>query len=133
MDNIKLADFHQRWVDLAQIVLRTKDMPSAEALELLKDSYEVLYFYHKETLVPKELCELFPAMEEFLQYTSILIGQNCTDAFYLYGVVFRVIDAMKDGFFAGDYGCAFPQLTVYDEKDKPHTFDFEKNRLEDLI
>ena len=67
--------------------------------ELFKRSYEVLDFYHKDALVPKEVSELLLEMDGFLYFASLITDKEFDDNPYLYQAVHSLAEALKNGFF----------------------------------
>ena len=133
MKTENIRNVTDEWIGMTHKVLALKRIPSLDIRELFKRSYEVLDFYHKDALVPKEVSELLLEMDGFLYFASLITDKEFDDNPYLYQAVHSLAEALKIGFFAGVYECKYPILKVINSEDKLLIFDFEKSYVEDLI
>ena len=123
----------EQWVQMTHTALALKRIPASEIQILLRDTYEALYTYRKDALVPKELCELLLEMDGFLYFASLIGDKEFDDNPYLYQAIHSVAEALKEGFFGRSYPCEFPLLAVCDAENRPHMLDLENGYVEDLI
>ena len=121
------------WIQMTHRVLDLKRIPSTEIRDLFRRSYEVLYAYHKEDLIPKELSEMLLGMDGFLYFASLITDKEFDDNPYLYQAVHSIAEALKIGFFEGHYEKEYPLLQAFDPKEKPCVVDLENGYVEDLI
>ncbi len=121
------------WVLMTLSTLDLKRIPSIEIRDLFKRSYEVLYYYHKDTVVPKGVSRMLLEMDGFLYFASMITDKEFDDNPYLYQAVHSIADALKLGFFQGEYECAYPVLKVHDDEYNSHILDLENGYIEDLI
>ena len=73
-DDIKnnILEITKEWIGMTHKVLDLKRIPSVEIRDILKNTYEVLNYYHKDEAVPKEVCEMLLEMDEFLYFASMI-------------------------------------------------------------
>ena len=133
MEQKNIKAITEKWIDMTHRTLNLKRIPSIEIRDLFKESYEVLTFYHKDSLVPKEIGEMLLEMDGFLYFASLITDKEFDDNVYFYQAVHSVAESLKLGFFDGNYECAYPLLRVADAEDKIHLLDLEKGYIEELI
>ena len=112
MEQTEVSRIARRWSRLSGVVLELKKIPEKQLQQLLKDSYEALYAYHQAELVPKAVASLMLEMGDFLYFASLMEEKEVTVDFYYYQAVDAVIQALKTGFFRGEYPCRFPLLQL---------------------
>ena len=133
MDSRTLEAIADQWDTLTYTVLDLEKIPARVLQALLKDTYEALYFYHREKCVPRELCKLLLEMEEFLRLASLMEDEQQEQGSYCCPAVAFVVNALTQGFLAGEYDCEFPVLKIPAHPEGPLLLDLEKDRIEDLI
>ena len=117
------------WKELVGVILDLEPIPQEELQELLKNTYAILRAYHKEALVPKEISELFVAIYEFLYFASVM-EDNAVNVNYHFMYLHSIVEALKEGFFDGEYPCAYPKLSILDLYDQEKIIDFDENIFE---
>jgi hypothetical protein len=117
------------WKELVGVILGLEPIPQDELQELLKETYVILRTYHKEALVPKEISELFVAIYEFLYFASAM-EDNAENVNYHFMYLHSIVEALKEGFFDGEYPCAYPKLSILNLYDNEIIIDFEENIFE---
>ena len=133
MNGEEIRKVTEEWVAMTHRVLDLKRIPSIEIRDLFGKSYKVLNYYHKESLVPKELAEMLLEMDGFLYFAALITGKEFDDDPYLYQAVHSVAEALKNGFFDGNYECEYPLLKVINSEDRICILDLEKSYIEELI
>lgn len=128
-----LAAIADQWNTLTHTALDLEKIPAWILQNTLKDTYEALYFYHKEKLVPKELSKMLLEMENFLYFAPLMENEKQETDFYYYRIISFAASALQQGFFAGSYDCAFPVLKILHLGEDPILLDLEKDRIEDLL
>lgn len=118
-----------RWEGLTCTVLNKKELPQQELMEVLKETYQQLRELCNQPLVPKEVSRLFLEMESFLYFAFLMEEKEVETDFYQYATMYKVVEALKDGFFAGEYPCNFPKLQWLDGEQNTMEFDLESQRL----
>lgn len=122
------------WIQMTYRTLDLKRIPSLELRDLFKRTYEVLHTYHRQELVPKEMCEMLLEMDGFFYFASMITDKEFDDDPSFYQAAHAIGEALKTGFFESRYECEYPLLMVQpDEKEKPHTLDLENGFIEDLF
>ena len=116
----------EEWDDMTHRVLDLKRIPSIAIRDLFAKSYHVLDYYHKESLVPKELTEMLLEIDGFLYFASLITDNEFDDDPYLYQAIYSVVEALK-------YEYKYPLLKVINPEDSICILDLEKGRIEDLI
>ena len=117
------------WKELVGVILDLEPIPQDELQELLKNTYAILRAYHKEAIVPKEISELFVAIYEFLYFASVM-EDNAVNVNYHFMYLHSIVEALKEGFFDGEYPCAYPKLSILDLYDQEKIIDFDENIFE---
>jgi hypothetical protein len=130
-ENIKKVT--EEWIGMTHKVLDLKRIPTMEIRELFRKSYEVLNCYNKESLVPKELAEMLLEMDGFLYFAAFITDKEFDDYPYLYQAIHSVAEALKSGFFDGNYECEYPLLKVTNAEDRICVLDLEQGCIEELI
>ena len=115
-----------QWKEMTYAVLNLKKISLSEMQELLKETYKLLIKFHKQEVIPKELCKLLLEMDGFLYFSSLMEDKEVGIAFYHYQTVSLIVDAFKKGFFNGEYICSYPELEIIDAKKNTIIIDFEK-------
>ena len=64
MKQFSIIDAAKAWFDLTHVVLDLKKIPAPQLQNILKDTYEILYFYHRQDCAPKMVSKLL--LEESL-------------------------------------------------------------------
>jgi hypothetical protein len=72
MEQFSITATTKGWFDLTHEVLELKKIPSEQLQDLLKDTYKILYFYHRQDCAPKMVSKLLLEMDEFLYFVSLL-------------------------------------------------------------
>ena len=121
------------WIQMTHQALDLKRIPSLEIRDLFKKTYEVLYAYHKEEIIPKELSKMLLEMDAFLYFAALITDKEFDDNPYLYQAVHSLAEALKLGFFEGRYETEYPLLQALDAKENPCVINLENGYVEDLI
>ena len=116
-----------KWHEMTNIVLDLKKFSLEDVQSLLKDTYTILTSYHKEQLVPKEISKLLLEMDEFLYFITIMDNEDLCIDLKLYQYISSITDALKCGFFKGEYEYSFPKLRIRDPKNNELIIDFDTN------
>ncbi len=114
MENESILSIAEEWKKKTYDVMSLKESLIPELEELLLDTYNVLYNYHTEKSVPKELALVLLNLEEYMHFLAML-GSNeeaLTKSHCMYQALYCIIDAMKKGFFQGEYENVFPKCQV---------------------
>ena len=125
MECKELTRITDGWLAMTDTVLSLQEIAPAELQSLLRDTYLALRAYHTETVIPKEVSRLLLEMQDFLYFASLMEEKEVGVGFYRVQLLSALIDALKRGFFAADYGCAYPALTVSGLTDTPFTVRFD--------
>ena len=133
MKKFSIIDTAKAWFDLTHVVLDLKKIPAPQLQNILKDTYEILYFYHRQDCAPKMVSKLLLEMDEFLYFVSLMEDSEVEKDFYYYQAVSCIAKALKQGYFLGRYDCEFPALKFLDPTDEPLIIDFENGKIEDLV
>lgn len=133
MKNNKLKELSATWKDATYRVLDLKEIHLSALQHLLKETYSVLLVFHKSESIPKEICKIFLEIKDFLYFASLMEENELGIDYYCYRRIDAIAKALEKGFFCGDYGCDFPNLTIVDDYNKAYVFDFEENSLKDII
>ena len=123
----KIAD---GWSCFSSLLDNSMMFEGYELQELLKATYEVLYKYKSEKLVPKEIFKMLFNMNE-------LIG-DIENADWLpicdyASVISTFTFTLMSGFLDDDYPCAYPVLNIKDYEEENHAFNLEKDDIGDMI
>lgn len=119
----------ERWNDLIGDILALEPFDFKELQDLLKETYLILRKYHKDELIPKEVAQIFIAMEEVFYFASALEDEKINNYYSTY--LHSIMMALKEGFFDGEYPCAYPRLSILDLYDHEIIIDFDKNIFEE--
>ena len=135
MSDIMPSILAEEWSDMSDKELRLQQIPPREMQGLLKETYEVAYFYHKFGFVPKEVLSLLFEMDHYLYFSTLMKDEKEEPGGFLYyDAVSCVVRAIEKGFLLGSYEYAFPMLKVHDLiTEKTHVIDLENGSLEDLM
>lgn len=125
MGHTELERIARQWDELTHTVLECKEISFGEMKDLLRDTYVVLTAFHKDRFVPKEISKILLNMDSFLYFASLMEGQEVAVDFYRYQMLSAVVSALKAGFFAAKYECAYPKLQIYDAERISHIIDLE--------
>ena len=129
MKPFSIMDTAEAWVHLTDVVLDLKKIPLAQLQSVLKDTYEILYFYHRQDVAPKTVSKLLLGMDAFLYFASLMEDYEVNKGFYDYQTVFCIAKALKQGYFLGKYDCAFPVLKFLDPTDEPVVLNLENGKI----
>ena len=116
-----------QWKEMTYAVLDLKKISLSETQELLKETYKLLIKFHKQEVIPKELCKLLLEMDGFLYFSSLMEDKEVGIDFYHYQLVSLIVKALKKGFFEGGYSCSYPQLQILDAHAHKEIIDFDKD------
>lgn len=133
MKQLSIIDTAEAWLDLTYVVLDLKKIPAIQIQNNLKNTYEILYFYHRQACAPKMVSKLLLEMDEFLYFVSLMEDGEVEEDFYYYQAVSCIAKALKRGYFLGRYDCTFPVLKFLDPTDEPMIIDLENGKIEDLL
>ena len=122
----KVAD---HWSELSFDVLEMKRISPSEIQNLLKETYRTLTAFHTKKLVPKEISRVFIEMDSFLHFASMIEENEDKMDFYQYKTVHSIVEALKRGFFSGEYECDFPLLRIFDDDNKACTINTDRDFL----
>ena len=129
----KISAVTNEWIQMTHKVLHLKRIPTTEIRNLLKDTYEILTFYHKQEIVPKTVCEMLLEMDGFLYFASMITDKEFDDDPYLYQAIHCIVKALKTGFFNGEYECEYPVLKINRVDKGTVTFDLQNGYIVDLL
>ena len=116
-----------KWLEMTDTVLDLEKFSLAKMQDLLEETYKILIVYHKEALVPKEISKLLLEMDSLLYFTSLMEDKEVGIDFYHCQHISAIVEALKEGFFDGEYKSAFPNLRIFDVDNNEITIDFETN------
>lgn len=119
----------REWKYLTGKVIKIEDIPVSDIEELLRDTYEVLYKYHKDTFIPKEVTEMLLEIEDFIGMSSTMEFTEKSEGYYHSFEVLLIIENMNNGFFKGEYSRKFPELMIDDINNKKHILNLNNNFL----
>jgi hypothetical protein len=130
----EIISLAKAWDEKTDDVLDLKEIVPGEFETLINRTYEILYKYHKESVIPKELCDLILKEESFMQFFCILGDkeEKLKKSFMVYRALYNVIEAMKKGFFSGEYNAVYPFLSV-DMDDTICEIDTSKAFMDELM
>jgi hypothetical protein len=123
----------KEWNQLIHRALDSNRIPSLEIRGLFRRTYEVLYYFHKDELIPKIVSEMILEMDRFLYFVTLIADKEFDDDLSLYQAADAIANALKNGFFDGNYECEYPFLKVIDAEGKNCVLDLENGYVEDLI
>lgn len=129
----KISAVTNEWIQMTHKVLHLKRIPTTEIRNLLKDTYEILTFYHKQEIVPKTVCEMLLEMDSFFYFASMITDKEFDDNPYLYQAIYSIADSLKTDFFKGEYECEYPLLKIKINDEKSVIFDLQNGYIEDLL
>jgi hypothetical protein len=134
MEIEKIMLLAETWDEKTGDILELKEIAIGEFELLLNRTYEILYKYHKEKVIPKEICNLILKEEEFMQFFCILGDkeEKLKKSFEVYRALHNVIEAMKNGFFSGEYNTVYPFLSV-DMDNAIYEIDMSKAFIDELM
>ena len=134
-DDIKnnILEITKEWIGMTHKVLDLKRIPSVEIRDILKNTYEVLNYYHKDEAVPKTVCKMLLEMDDFLYFASMITDKEFNDDPYLYQAIFSIVESLKIGFFKGEYECEYPILKMNNADKSTVVFDLQNGHIEDLL
>lgn len=122
----KVAD---HWNKLGFDALELKRVSPSEIQNLLKETYRILLAFHKNNLVPKGISKIFIEMDSFLYFASMIEENEDKMDFYQYKTIHSIVEALKRGFFSGEYECDFPLLRIFDDDNKAYTINTDRDFL----
>lgn len=121
------------WDDMTGTVMDLEEISLTKMQFLLNETFKALISCHKSELVPKEICNIFLSVEDFINITSIIESAEKEEGFY-HCLEFRIIiNALREGFFSNADVYDYPRLHTSCLSPKSHKFDFEKDTLEDYF
>ena len=120
----------REWKALTYKVLDKEPLSLPHLQSLLADTYSVLTSFHKNELVPKSVCKMLLATDEFLYFASMMEENENKLDFYHYQLISQITEGMKKGFFDGEYEETIPKLKIYTPEREPYVIDFEKDIFE---
>ena len=124
---IEALQIEEKWRAKTSTVLDLEEISPTDMKRLLKETYELLLKFHKEELVPKEVTKVLLEMDAFLYFVSLMERKEVGIDFYKYQRIFSIVEALKAGFFSGDYECEFPKLKLDKGEKKISVIDFESD------
>ena len=124
---IEALRIEEKWRAKTSTVLDLEEISPSDMKRLLKETYELLLKFHKEELVPKEVTKVLLEMDAFLYFVSLMERKEVGIDFYKYQRIFSIVEALKTGFFSGDYECEFPKLKLDKGEKKISVIDFESD------
>jgi len=127
MELEKINQTIDKWLEMTDTVLDLKKFSLSETQDLLEETYRILITYHKEALIPKEISKLLLEMDSFLYFTSLMEEKEVGSDFYHCQYISAIVEALKEGFFNGEYKYAFPNLRIFDADSNEITIDFKTN------
>ena len=130
MEAFVLDQIIEDWNKAIYTVLHLEDLSLRRLQNLLKETYEALTAYHRETMVPKEMAAILLNMEDFLHFAAMMEENEKGPGYYYWEELFCLITEMKSGFLTGEYACAYPQIKVADCVDNEFLLDLEQDSLE---
>lgn len=130
LKQLSIIDTAKAWSDLTHVALGLKKIPAIQIQNVLKKTYEILFFYHRQECAPKLVSKLLLEMDEFLYFVSLMENCEVEKDFYYYQAVFCIAKALKQGYFLGQYDCAFPMLKFLDPTDETKIIDLENGKTE---
>lgn len=135
MNNQELNLIKNRWEKMIGDICKTRKIEIPEAEKIFKDTYEALYVFHKDELVPKEILNIIMNMENYLYILSLvtLRDETSEEAYFEYNAFYNITSAIKEGFIEGRYKAVFPKLKVEDSEHNDRVLDLDSNFLEDFI
>lgn len=129
MDTAALQTITAGWKEQTHLVLDLQALSLQDVQQLICATYEVLTAHCEGALVPKEICKIILEMEDFLYFAALMEEKECGKGYYCWEEIRYVVNALKDGFFAGKYPYAFPKLLVSDVMDTTYLFDLKKDQF----
>ena len=72
-------------------------------------------------------------MDSFLYFASMITDKEFDDDPYLYQATHSIAQALKKGFFNGEYECEYPVLKIINADKNIAAFDLQNGYLEDLL
>ena len=133
MKQLSILDTARAWLDLTYVVLDLKKIPARQIQNNLKNTYEILYFYHRQDCAPKMVSKLLLEMDAFLYFVSLMEDGEVEKDFYYFQTVSCIAKALKQGYFLGQYDAVFPVLTFLSPTDEPWIIDLENGKIEALL
>ena len=115
------------WEYLTYAVLDLEKISLPNLQTVLKESYFILSHIHKDTHVPKSVCKMLLAMDDFLYFASTIEKNENKLNFYHYQFVSDIVSAMKKEFFDGGCKESYPKLKIRDLNKDEFVVDFDEN------
>lgn len=131
MERTELMNLSKEWNELTLKALDLKEIRAEELQDVLKRTYAAFTEFHKSDLVPRELCRIFDEIENFIYFAFLMEDKEVGADFYFFQKTSCILDAMKLGFFKGEYDCEFPAISVHDNNGSEYVFNFETDKLKD--
>ncbi len=131
--NTDLKQLTMNWDKQTDKVFGLEKLDLSEMQAIIKDTYKTLHELCKEERVPKEAVKLFLHMDDFLYFAELMEEKEVGKSYYCWEEFKYIADALKEGFFKGEYPEAYPVMLITDIVDNSYLFDLEKDKIEDYI
>lgn len=133
MEKEQVLHIAEQWNLMTEKVFELETIEIKRLQELLKETYQVLNFYHKEEVVPKTVCQMLLEVESFLYFASMFEGKEVKLNFYYFQLVDSIVEALTKGFFEGKYKEEYPMLSIKNMLGESTVFDLENGSMEELL
>ena len=133
MEKEQVLHIAEEWNLMTEKVFELEAIEIKTLQELLKETYQVLHFYHKEEVVPKTVCQMLLEVESFLYFSSMFEGKEVKLNFYYFQLIDSIVEALTKGFFEGKYKEEYPMLSIKNMLGESTVFDLENGSMEELI
>lgn len=131
--NNEILNLINRWDKKTNKAMMLKDISLSKTQELLKETYRVLTVYHKEECVPKQIVQLFLAMEDFLYFSSLMEEKEKEINFYHWQEIFCIIKTFEKDFLNGNFQYEYPLFLISDVLDKSILINFNEDIFAKLL
>ena len=122
-----ITEITREWEKVTDRVLDLEKFEFSHMQQLLKDTYEILYKYHQENLVPKAVCKLLLEVDAFLYFVSLMEGKEVGVDYYRYRYIDAIVQELKAGFFNGAFKNPFPIIVICDDDKNEITVNFDEH------
>ncbi len=133
MTNEVITRTVREWDNMTDAVLELKEFSLSDMQKLLSATYSILYRYHKDSLIPKEITALFVSIYDFLYFASLMEENEKTVDFYNYQGISFIVHVLQTGFLGGNYELAYPRIKIKDISKNSYILDLEKDSLESFF
>ena len=124
------------WERMGATVSCSGRVPLKKMQRLLRETYKALTLFHKENAIPKGLACILLSMDEYLrqawQFIHYAQGDAEAIAWRQYGLLYDMVQSLKEAFFHGEYNTPYPVLSVYDSSKNMYLFDVLNDDLKEL-